>query len=435
MGKQPQRGPHTTTSNARTVTAEVLQRVLRGAFLAPTLSRALNVARLNGPERSLATDLTYGTVRYLAQLDHILAPLLKAPEKLPHAVLNALRVGAYELIHRGTPAYAVVNSWVDVVRDSASRLTGLTNAVLRRVEPLPEGAPAALRFSLPDWLLREFAAALGEEGALNAASAMLAGGPLWLTAFSEEAQPALKEDGAQVEPLWLLGQDSYPASLAVRSPVALDELTAYREGLVQPQNPAALLTALTLAPGPGDQIYDLAAGGGVKSAALAASGAAVTAFELRPGRQEAARRNLERLKLAVELRLADLIEPQEAPPVPKVLLDAPCAGTGTLRGHPEIKLRLQPEDLLELSELQGRMLEVAALLVAPQGQLLYAVCSLTRLEGVGVIEDFLAANPDFAAEELVLPLPSVEPAGGGPGRYVLPNAGVDGFYLASLRKR
>ncbi|MFA7460866.1 MAG: transcription antitermination factor NusB [Trueperaceae bacterium] len=101
-----------TVPSARQLALDVLLRVLHGGYLAPALSAALDKADLEGHERSLATDLTYGVVRHLPQLDHALAPLLKAPEKLPPQVLGALRLGAYELLHRGTPRYAAVNAWV-----------------------------------------------------------------------------------------------------------------------------------------------------------------------------------------------------------------------------------------------------------------------------------------------------------------------------------
>src|SRR5690606_28164377 len=119
-------------------------------------------------------------------------------------------------------------------------------------------------------------------------------------------------------------------------------------------------------------------------------------------------------------------------PGDRVLLDAPCSGVGTLRGNPEIKLRLRPEDLPGMAEMQARMLQAAAQAVRPGGTLVYAVSSLTPEEGVRQVERVLAGAPDFAA----LPMPEATPfvSRGGPGAYVLPVDGLDGFYLARLQR-
>lgn len=434
MAKQPGRPRGAAQLGARQLALTALERVLHGAYLAPTLSSLLDAAELEGPERALATDLAYGVVRRLPQLDAALAPLLTAPRKLPPRVLGALRLGAFELNHRGTPAYAAVSAWVGLVKREAPKLAGLVNAVLRRVRPLPDDAPRAVRAALPAWLLGAFDRALGEERAFEAALGMLEPEPLWLTALSEAAVEALTADGAEVVPLFP-DQPARLASLRVRAGAPLDSPAAYRRGLVQPQNPSSLEAARLLGAGPDDTVYDLASGRGVKSAVLAASGAEVTAFELDARRSQAAAQNLRRLGLEVEHRQADLRALPEAPPVSHVILDAPCSGTGTLRGHPEIKLRVTQAQVDELAALQRVMLRNAARLVAPGGVLVYAVCSLTREEGAEVVADLLEERPDFRPEPVDTRLPSVPPANGGVGRYLLPLGGLDGFYLARLRRR
>lgn len=420
------------SAGARGVALDVLVRVLHGAYLAPTLSAQLDASCLEGHERSLATDLAYGVLRRLQQIDHTLAPYLKAPHKLPPRTLGALRLGAYEILFRGTPAYAAVNAWVAQVKRHTPQLAGLANAVLRRVA-LPETAPPYVQASLPEWLLSELEQALGEDAALEAAAGMLEPEPLWLTLFSGEALRLLQQDGAEVEPLD--PGAPYPASYRVRSPLPLAELAAYRLGHVQPQNPSSLQAALALAAPSGAQVYDLAAGRGVKTAVFAATGAKPVAFELSPQRTAAAERNLHRLGLTAEHVVADLTELPQVPPTAYVILDAPCSGTGTLRGHPEIKLRLQPTDVEELAGLQLRLLNTAVELLAPGGVLLYAVCALTAREGPDVVQRLLVEQPELVSEEVGhLAVPTVAPAGGGPGTYVMPTAGLDGFYLARLRR-
>lgn len=414
---------------------DVLGRLRGGAFLAPTLHEYLSGAPFDRAGRALVTDLGYGVARRMIELDAVLAPLLKRPDRLPPAVVDALRLGAFEVLHRGTPPYAAVDAWVGIVKGEAPGLAGLANAVLRRVAPLPDVAPsttaAALRASLPAWLYERFAAALGEH-AEGAAAAMLEPEPLWLTAFGRTARAALEADGATVA-AYGPTRPGRPSSLRVMAPVSVDRLAAFAAGLVQPQNPASLQVAMLLDPPPGGRVLDLASGRGVKSAVLAALGADVCAVELDPRRSAAAERNLRRLGLRVEHVNADLTRPLDVAPAPHVLLDAPCSGTGTLRGHPEIKLRLTPEDIASAAETQARMLGTAAALVAPGGLLQYAVCALTPDEGPLVVARFLASDHGlgFASEPFELALPTHV---ADHGRYVLPLGGLDGFYVARLRK-
>lgn len=413
----------------------VLGRMRGGAFLAPTLHEYLSAAPLGRADRGLVTDLSYGVARRMLELDAVLAPLLKRPDRLPPIVMDALRFGAFEVLHRGTPPYAAVDAWVGIVKSEAPGLAGLVNAVLRRVAPLPAARPpdaaAALRASLPAWLYERFAAALGEH-APEAAAAMLEPEPLWLTAFGPAARTALEADGAVVSAYGTV-REGRPHSLRVMAPMSVDRLAAFTAGLVQPQNPASLQVALLLDPPPGGRVLDLASGRGVKSAVLAALGAEVCAVELDPRRSAAAERNLRRLGLSVKHLTADLTRPLDVAPAPQVLLDAPCSGTGTLRGHPEIKLRLTPEDIASAAETQARMLATAAAVVAPGGLLQYAVCAMTPEEGPLVVARFLTSShgDGFASEQFELPLPTHAV---DHGRYVLPLAGLDGFYVARLRR-
>lgn len=463
------RGPSPGVA-ARRAALQAVSRCLAGEFLAPALGAVLDSSGLSGADRSLVTDLAYGTIRRLPQLDERLKPFLKAPGKLPPQVRAVLRLGSYELLFRSTPTYAAVSAWVEVAKREEPALSGLVNAVLRRVaKQTAAQATDASEAALPTWLWERFVVALGPDAARQAALGMLEPEPLWLTAYTHGATELLRADGCDVAPgprfadLYRAGgaepndgddDTPLPRSLAVRSPLPLDKLRAYRQGLVQPQNPASLYAALLLAagdgafdpaagraatPAAGDRVLDLAAGRGIKSAALAATGAAVTAVELRPERSRASEENLRRLGLTVEHIVADLSRPPSETllaalggPAATVLLDAPCSGTGTLRGNPEIKLRLTAQSVQELAALQASMLDSAAALTAPGGTLLYAVCALTAEEGPEQLTAFLTRHPEFGPLAFTPALPHVPAT---PGLFVLPVDGLDGFYLCLLRRR
>ena len=183
----------------------------------------------------------------------------------------------------------------------------------------------------------------------------------------------------------------------------------------------------------GHAVLDLAGGAGIKAAMLAAAGAEVRSVDRVPGKHRAAKNNMKRLGLSASFVTADLSGPLDLPPCDRVLLDAPCTGSGTLRSHPEIKLRLTPEAVQAAAELQGRMLDTAAGLTAPGGVLVYSVCSVTQAEGPEATRQFLDRHPDFSSEALPdLLVPSVP---SGPGVLTVPLGGIDGFFIARLRKQ
>ncbi len=399
-----------------------MRRVQRGAFASKALANGLD--GLAGQDRAFVTDLLYGTLCHARYLDACLEPFLKRPQDLPLEVRDALRAATYELLVRGTPRPVVTHEWVEVVKARYGRLAGLVNAVLRRVEPLAD-LPPAVRYSVPDWLYWDWQALFGEAGAERVACGMTEPEPLWLLSYHPEAEARLKAEGCEVRPGPLEG------TLAVRAPKPLPQLAAFQDGLVQAQNPSSALVVRFLDPPEGARVYDLASGHGVKAAQLAARGCRVLSVE-RDGRKlERAARNLERLGLEAEQLVYDLRDVPGLEPAPYVLLDAPCSGSGTLRGHPEIKLRLTKEAVADLAGLQAQLLETAAHLTAPGGRLLYAVCALTQAETVQQIEGFLATHPDFAALETPELLPGVALP---QGRFILSENGLDGFFVALLER-
>src|SRR5690625_3537992 len=383
-------GTERISRSARQAALALHVRIQHGAFTAPALDATL-AEFPDGRDRAFLTDLTYGSLRWQLWLQAALGPLLSAPDRLPPRVLSVLLLGSYEILQRGEPRFAVVNEWVTLTGRTDRRLKGLVNAVLRRVEA-PAAPDAATAASLPGWLWETFRTSLGEH-AVAAASGMLEPAPFWLAEIRPEVASALTDEGHTVR------SGPVSGSLAVRLKGSLRQSSAWQQGLVQPMNPASLLTArLAAADGP-DRVLDLASGNGSKAAVLAASGTDVTSVELQQRKIERAARNHRRLGVKVRHLQADLTTvPPGLEPFPAVLLDSPCTGSGTLRGNPEIKLRLAPADVSKAAELQRKLLATAARLTAPGGLLLHAVCSLTREEGPDNSERFLAEHPGFRAE-------------------------------------
>ena len=390
-------------------------------FAAPLLDSALSAARrrgLSGRDAGLITHLVYGTLRHLPSVDAALAPLLRG--KTPARTRTLLRCGTFEKLWLGTPAHAVVSEYVELARRAQLAPPGLVNAVLRRAEAVP--GPAS---ELPAWLEEEYRAVFGEEEAPGIFDDLLTPQPLWLWLRSG-GEAALRDEGARLTPG---PQGQWRAELTR----PLGETAAFRQGLAQPINPAsrACVAALGELAG-GERVLDLAGGSGIKAALLAAAGAQVLSVDREARKHAAAQANLTRLGLSAEFLAHDLTQPLSLAPARAVLLDAPCTGSGTLRAHPEIKLRLTPEAVAEAAALQARMLPQAAAVTAPGGVLVYSLCSVTRAEGPEVVARFLADHPGFRPE----PVPGLDlpHRASGDGVVTLPLGGVDGFFIARLRR-
>ena len=403
-----------------------MRRVQRGAFLAPSLSSSFKKGSFSKQDRAFITDLSYGTLRHLRYLDACLARRLKDANKLPADIINILRLASYELLIRQTPKHAAVNEWVDVSKQKYRKLSGLVNAVLKRLEPLENLTPA-IKHSIPDWLYNDWETLFGDQAA-NVAKSMNEAEPLWIYTYSDRAKDILEPE------LKSLSEGPLSKTAALQAEKPLHELTAFKQGLIGAQNPASTLPVRLLNIQKGDAVLDLASGNGIKTAQLASLGAQVTSVELHEKKLKRAENNLNRLGLKASHIAHDLKTPPELEPFNKVLLDAPCSGTGTLRGHPEIKLRLSPEDVKNLAALQKTMLETAWTLTRKGGTLIYAICALTSAESLEVIKAFLKNHNNarllpINAETWSLPIHQTDF-----GSFVLPFDGLDGFFICHLEK-
>lgn len=371
-------------------------------------------------DRAAAHRIAAAVLRRTASLDAVLEPYLR--REPPPEVRNALRMGAAELLLLGTPAHAAVSGAVALV---PRPFAGLANAVLRRVA---EGGAAALaeldgpRLDTPPWLWSAWHAAHGPQAARAVAEAHQREAPLDLTL----APGATAPEGGEALPTGTL---RYPAGTRVT------ELAGFAEGGFWVQDAAAALPARLLAPRPGEQVADLCAAPGGKTAQLAAAGALVTAVERDPRRAARLRENLARLRLAAEVVEADAAAWEPGRRFDAVLLDAPCSSTGTIRRHPDIPHRKRPRDIAPMAEAQARLLAAAARLLKPGGRLVYAVCSLQPEEGEAHLATAaalgLVADP-VRPEEVPGLAGAITPAGALRTRPDLwaERGGMDGFFVA-----
>ncbi len=430
----------------------MLDRVERdGAFAAAALEA--QAATLKDPrDSSLATELVLGVLRRRPWLDRLLdsASSRGGLRKLDVTVRNILRIGAYQIAYLDRiPVRAAVSEAVSSVKRSASPgLSGLVNALLRNLaarEPDAlrppkddDGASVkelAERYGLPEWLLARMIDDRGTGEALAIARV-----------FNDRSRRTMRVNTSRVTRADLLERLSDSASIGPCLPWSIDVRsrrdgrTIEEEGLAAYQDDGAGLVVAALDPKPGLSVLDACAGRGGKTgtiAMLAGGRSEITAADRARSKLDRGAFELSRQGFVANTVVVDLQAGVGAleGPFDRILLDAPCSGTGTLGRRPEIRWRLSPDRVASLVGVQRAMLDNVAPLVVEGGRLVYAVCSILKKEGEKQIERFLKEHPEF---EPVPDPPSTWPdsipwRNGLP--FIDPTAhGTDGYFIACLRK-
>ena len=390
------RGPLPPALASRNAALDILALVLdRGRPLDDAVDAALGRGEMDPRDRGFARLLATTTIRRLGQIDNALSRLIetKLPLK-PEALMNLLRLGAAQLMFLETPPHAAVATAVDLAQAvGLGRGKGMANAVLRRLSR--EGAAIltdqdTVRLNIPDWLRRRWVHAYGEDTVTAMAAQHLAEPPLDLTLKPGEDAAAW----AETLEATILPTGTLRRAVGGR----IESLPGFAEGKWWVQDVAATLPVLLFGDVQGKIVFDLCAAPGGKTMQLAAAGATVTAIDRSAARLEIVRKNLERLQLIAILTTADALawKPAGDGLADGVLLDAPCTATGTTRRHPDIPLTKTPQDLIQLSRLQGELLERATRLVRPGGTLVYCTCSLEPEEGEQQIARLLSTHPEMA---------------------------------------
>lgn len=430
---------------ARRLAAELIAAVLadRRPFddTFERLTAHSDFAGLDPRDRAFARAIAATVLRRKGQLAEIVKHFIEKPLPERRGKLDAILLAATaQLVFLKTPPHAVINLAVFQVREDreARRFSRLANAVLRRV--CEQGAALAAaqdaaRLNTPGWLWRSWTESYGEEEAQRIALQHLGEPPLDLTVKSNSEEWARKLGGV-VPPT---------GGVRLKAKGRIDELEGYAEGEWWVQDAAASLPARLLGDVRGKRVADLCAAPGGKTAQLAFAGGRVTAVDISAKRLERLRDNLARLRLEAETVEADVLDwtPDEA--FDAILLDAPCAATGTIRRHPDIPHLKTALDVRELAVLQRAMIAASLDRLKPGGVLVYCTCSLQPEEGPEQIARLLAERKDVA-------LQPVEPEEiGGRAEWLdgqgalrtLPQymqlsdpdlSGMDGFYAARVVK-
>ena len=391
----------------------------RGAYVRELLNSPAGAARTQGlsdEDRAFAARLALGVTATCGTLDEAIDAHLRPGARLDPDVRDALRIAAYEILFLDKSAFAAVSQGVELVKTRAKSAAGLANAVLRRVA---EGAEAfrtssePRRFGMPAWLCERLRSELGEaafeafgQAGLAQAPTFVANVPMWVS--DARAPEAFDAAGVHVRPAgavpgaWL-ARDAH--SLAPSGLFAGEEVKAVVADY------GAQTVALLAAPAPGERMLEVGSGRGTKTILLAghahrAHGAArIWALDVHASKAKVAAARLAAARVAGVTQVTGdaraLGELAELPPAfDRVLVDAPCSGTGTLRRHPEITWSLTPEDVTSCARLQLEILSSCAERLSVGGTLVYATCSVLAEEDEDVVAAFLA-SPAGAGFEVV----------------------------------
>jgi len=432
--------PFSASAAVRADAARVVARVMAGRTLDDALAAA-DTAALTTQNRSLLKALAYGVVREHTLLATLTARLLDKPLDKAPEVHALLLCGLQQLRSMRMPAHAAVAETVNAVGLlGAHWARGLVNAVLRRYQrerrALEDALPTdpAVRLSHPAWLVdavrRDWPRVWRQVLLDNNAQA-----PLTLR-VNRRRLTAVEYLARELPGAGLSGHavPVAPQALVLDAAVPVDELPGFAEGLVSVQDAAAQLAVELLEPGPGLRVLDACAAPGGKAAhLLERADCEVLALDVDPQRAARIEQTLARLQLAATVRVGDAREPKawwDGRPFDRILVDAPCSGTGVIRRHPDIKWLRRPADVPRMARTQRELLHALWPLLAPGGVLVYAVCSVLAAEGDEVVRAFLENGPGAKAA-------SIDAAWGEArrhGRRLPPGGDFDGFYFAKLRK-
>jgi 16S rRNA (cytosine967-C5)-methyltransferase len=387
---------------ARAAAFDILLHVERGTAHSDELLHQPRVEKLSAQDRNLAMNLVMGTLRWQLALDARIAKLLTKPKaQLDPVVRIALRLGAFQLLYLDrVPVYAAIGESVELAKTAGNRFAaGMVNAVLRKVaaqSAIKETATVAntevfaQMLSHPHWMVERWAKNFGLQQAKAICEYDQQPAPVFIRLQSPEAELSLQSEGIE------LTQGNFLTNVRRVVKGDVTSTSAFRNGFIRIQDEGSQLVA-ELA-GNGQHILDACAAPGGKTAILAERNpaAAIVACDVSSRRLKEMQLLLQgSLFSHVEYVAEDVANKNWQPAFDLVLCDAPCSGTGTLARNPEIRYRLNEDELQRQQKRQKEILLSVMQAVKPGGRLLYSTCSLEPEENEAVVHACLERQTDF----------------------------------------
>lgn len=364
---------------ARAEAARLVGRVVRGGAWSNVLLGRLDLPPVDA---RLVRHLVYGTLRNLGRLDRAVGRLSSRPTaSIDEGLLDVLRVAFHEVLFGRTADYAAADTAVEAARALGyGRAAGFVNALVRNLQKRGEPSPPAgiaEAFCLPEWVADDLVSAWGERPARDFAAASHRDAPAAFRMAGGAPPPAGAVPAAVPGSYW------YPKG---RVP----------DGAVV-QDPSSMAAVLAVEAAAGDLVLEVGAAAGGKSMALWDLGppGLLAALDIHEGRIRRAEARTAGTGFGGRWVRADGARlPFRPASFDRVLVDAPCTGLGALRRRPEIRFRATLGERRRLAALQRRLLEAALEAARPGGRVVYAVCTVTTAETVGVVEGLGGRPPE-----------------------------------------
>lgn len=429
--------------NLRLIAARVIQAVINGQSLNDCLEPQLKQLA-DGRDRALVQALCYGVCRFYIQLDVLLSYLLQKPLRAKDEDVYALLlVGLYQLMAMRMPEYAAVTETVNATTALKKPWArGFVNAILREFLRQQVSLRNKLEsdeeahYAHPAWWIKALKTAWPSQWQ----DILLANNqhpPMTLRVNQRMLDRAAYLENLIAHDISAEALPHTSCGIVLAAAQNAESLPGFKEGYFSVQDGAAQLSAPLLELKPGLRVLDACAAPGGKLThllELEPNLQAVIAVEKDKKRLETIKENLKRLGLKAMLHCADATQVKtwwDGEAFDRILLDAPCSGSGVIRRHPDIKLLREPEDMPRFRETQLHLLEALWPLLKPDGLLLYATCSILPTENVEVMQTFLEMHPDAKEDKINADWGAQCDV----GRQILPGMDqMDGFYYARLRK-
>jgi 16S rRNA (cytosine967-C5)-methyltransferase len=431
--------PAVSLARVQTTAARAVLAVLNGSNADHAIAKQ-DTQGFDGASRAALTDLTLGSLRHLGELRAIVRAFVRAK---PDATIEALLwVTIYELMYSRTASHVVVSQAVEAAQAIDRGAKGFVNAVLRNVLRAPDEAKAKAALSEegywnhPQWWIDRVRADHPEwwEAILRGGNGH---GPLTLRINRRRATQAQLLDAFTKKKIDV--EVLSETMLIVKRPRPVQRMSGFAEGWFSVQDAGAQLAAPLLGVKDKMRVLDACAAPGGKTAhILELADCELTALDVDAERVKKIDENLARLGLVAKVRAADAVDVAswwDGKPFDRILLDAPCTGSGVVRRHPDGKWLKRESDIAQLARTQAALIDALVPTLTVGGRLLYCTCSIFREENTAQIESALARHTNL--KRLRISLPGDPASGGG---QLLPGGNKkthnhDGFFYALLEKK
>lgn len=433
--------------NARQVALQALIAYRReGAWSESFLKKTIKNNKLEQRDAALATTICYGVLQNCLLLDFYI-DFFSSVKKINPKIRDILRIGAYQIVFLDrVPHSAAVNEAVKMARKDNPKAAGFVNAILRKISlekgnlPQPKGSQVekiSVLTSHPQWLVKRYIDTFGDQAeklllANNCVPDITARVNTFLTDTDTVIKELEKQNVKAVSHEWLSD------CVVISNPGNIEELFAYKRGLITVQDVASQIAALSAQVSPGMCVLDACAAPGGKSFVLAQklnNTGKVYSCDIHIHKIDILKRGKERLGLSCVseiLQDASEFKPEWENKFDVVLADVPCSGLGIIRKKPDVRYKKE-EEIKSLPKLQSKILQNASRYVKKGGILVYSTCTVLPEENGDITRRFLSQNPEFEYASFSIP---------GSGEFVkedvtlLPTThGTDGFYICRMRKK